>query len=141
MALTIYIQKIQPIAPIITLGYFVASVSVCCVGSYFDSVEYLQKYRLRIASKKTATKNDTKTAKNDILNDILNEDYMKGTKQQPLTYDQINNKFWDNIHSEWDAVKYGSKINFWSRFRYSIVWPYHVSCEIIPALVLFFNRE
>lgn len=45
------------------------------------------------------------------------------------------------INSEWDAVKYGASVDFFERFLNAVVWPYSITKNIIPSVVLFLNKE
>jgi hypothetical protein len=45
------------------------------------------------------------------------------------------------INSEWEAVKYGSRVNFAERFFNSLIWPYSITKNIIPTIVLMMNKE
>lgn len=47
----------------------------------------------------------------------------------------------DKINSEWEAVKYGSKVNFAERFLNAVIWPYSITKNIIPSIVLMMNKE
>jgi hypothetical protein len=100
-SIIVYIKQLPKPIQLTTIAYFGSSVLYTCVGSYFDSKEYLLKYR---------------------TNKI----------------DEYDKK---SIKSEWDAVKYGSRVNFWERFWSSLIWPYSVSSNIIPGIVLSLNRE
>jgi hypothetical protein len=100
-SIIVYIRQLPKPVQLTTMLYFGASVMYTCIGSYFDSKEYLLKYR----------------------SNKLEESCKR------------------HIKSEWDAVKYGSKINFWERFWSSLIWPYSVSSNIIPGIVLSLNRE
>lgn len=46
-----------------------------------------------------------------------------------------------NIKSEWDAVKYGSKVNFAEIFFNAVIWPYSITKNIIQSIVLMINNE
>ena len=46
-----------------------------------------------------------------------------------------------NIKNEWDAVKYGASENFLPRLINSILWPINVISNVIPYIVLTFNKE
>lgn len=44
------------------------------------------------------------------------------------------------ITDEWSAVKYGAHINFYDRFINSFIWPFSLSKDIIPWIVLSLNK-
>ncbi len=95
----VYVKQMPPTIKLTTILYFSSSLLYTCVGSYFDSKQYLEKFR----------------------NNELKEN--------------------DLIKSEWDAVQYGSKVNFAERFFSSLIWPYSITKNIIPSLVLFLNKK
>ena len=45
------------------------------------------------------------------------------------------------IKSEWDAVKYGAYVNFGERLWSSLIWPYSISTNIVPIIVLMLNPK
>lgn len=52
-----------------------------------------------------------------------------------------NNLANSEITSDWDAVKYGANLNCGKRLWNSIVWPITITNDIIPWLVLTFNKK
>lgn len=42
--------------------------------------------------------------------------------------------------TEWEAVKYGARINFEERLFSSMFWPYSLSKDVIPNLVILLNK-
>jgi hypothetical protein len=47
----------------------------------------------------------------------------------------------NKLSSEWLAVKYGAYTNFGENFWKSIIWPWSLTSDIIPGLVLLFNPK
>lgn len=65
--------------------------------------------------------------------------YLVKYRNNELSQLNLNKLDLNTIQSDWDAVKYGSKIHFWNRFSDSLIWPYRMSANIVPGIVLFFN--
>lgn len=62
--------------------------------------------------------------------------YLKKYRENNLT-----NHEKDDIKSDWDAVKYGANLNCGKRLWDSIIWPITITNNIIPWLVLTFNKK
>jgi len=46
----------------------------------------------------------------------------------------------NNITSEWLACKHGAYYKFGDHFFSSIIWPFSLTADVIPGLVLLINR-
>jgi hypothetical protein len=57
--------------------------------------------------------------------------YVEKYRRNELTKDEKR-----EIKNEWDAMKYGAKDGDGVRFINSIVWPYALTNDIIPYIVL-----
>ena len=62
--------------------------------------------------------------------------YLEKYRENQLTNDEKN-----EIKSDWDAVKYGANLNCVRRLWDSIIWPVTITNNIIPWLVLTFNKK
>ena len=60
--------------------------------------------------------------------------YLHNYRQKQL--DKHDSK---EITSDWEAVKYGAKVNFWNRLFDSMIWPVTSLNNIIPIVVLKLN--
>lgn len=104
-----------------SLGVYVSSLTIFnIIETYRDSKTFLEIYRNH--KKNITDSNNIPTI-------------YTFNKKHVQSYEFVN------ILSEWEAVKIGAKYNFWERLGDSIIWPYTGISNIIPYIVLKFNKE